>query len=144
MPTTLQWISAADTYLTEEQSLNNAQLVANHFLPIGWTRHSISALCGNMRHESTINPELYEQGYTWEEDRGYGLVQWTPRSKYWDWAVANSLTPENGDSQLARIDWEKAEEEQWIPTAEYPLSFNDFSLSELDIYWLTEAFCWCY
>src|SRR5690554_8196280 len=83
----MAWISEYQRWLSETESLHNAQLVVNHFKGSDWTRESISAMCGNMRHESSINPDMYEYGYAWEDDRGYGLVQWTPRSKYWDWAV---------------------------------------------------------
>ena len=83
----MAWISDYQRWLSESESLQNAQLVANHLIPQGWTKESVSALCGNMRHESSINPDMYEFNYAWEDNRGYGLVQWTPRSKYWDWAV---------------------------------------------------------
>src|SRR5699024_525756 len=98
------WVGEYRQWLTEEQSLQNAQLVANHF-GTSWSPEAISALCGNMRVESSVNPDMYEFGYDWEDDRGYGLVQWTPRSKYWDWATASGLEPRNGNSQLARIDY---------------------------------------
>lgn len=142
--TTATWITGFQVWLTEEESLNNAQLVANHFSATGWTPNAISALCGNMRHESSINPDMYEYGYDWSEDRGYGLVQWTPRSKYWEWAVAQGLDPRAGDSQLARIDYEQETGIQWIETAEYPISFHEFTQSMADTDWLTEAFTWNY
>ena len=138
-----EWIGDYREWLTEEQSLQNAQLVANHF-GSSWTPEAISAMCGNMRHESSINPDMYEFGYDWDEDRGYGLVQWTPRSKYWNWAESNNLAPRNGNSQLARIDYEKENGIQWISTASYPESFDDFSLSKKTLNYLTNAFCWNY
>ena len=75
----MAWISEYQRWLSESESLQNAQLVANHLIPQGWTKESVSALCGNMRHESSINPDMYEFNYAWGDDRGYGLVQWTPR-----------------------------------------------------------------
>ena len=138
-----EWIGDYREWLTEEQSLQNAQLVANHF-GSSWTPEAISAMCGNMRHESSINPDMYEFGYDWDDDRGYGLVQWTPRSKYWNWAESNNLAPRNGNSQLARIDYEKENGIQWISTASYPESFDDFSLSKKTLNYLTNAFCWNY
>lgn len=142
--TTGTWHTGFQVWLTEEQSLENAQLVANYFINEGWTANAISALCGNMRHESSINPDMYEYGYDWAEDRGYGLVQWTPRSKYWDWAVAEGLDPRHGNSQLARINYEQLNGIQWITTTEYPLTFYEFTQSMADIYYLTEAFTWNY
>jgi hypothetical protein len=63
---------------------------------------AISALCGNMSGESTLNPNLYEQGYNHSLSRGYGLVQWTPATKLMDWCNANSLSWSDGDAQLIK------------------------------------------
>jgi hypothetical protein len=134
------WITTEDTILTESESLNNAQLVANHFLATGWTPNAISALCGNMRHESSINPNIWELGYNHSLDHGYGLVQWTPASKYIDWANASGLDYTLGDSQLDRIDYEQQNAIQWISTTSFPLSFNEFTKSTQDVNYLTEAF----
>jgi LysM repeat protein len=140
----MPWITDFQRWLSESESLNNAQMVANHFSD--WSPEAISALCGNMRHESSINPDMYEYGYIWEDDRGYGLVQWTPRSKYWDWAVARGLSPRLGDSQLARIDYEVEEGIQWYSTTEFPLSFAEFRANSgnWSTDYLTEAFTWNY
>lgn len=142
----MSWIAPYQLWLPESSSLKNAQLVANHFGNTDWTPAAISALCGNMRHESSINPDMYEYGYDWSQNRGYGLVQWTPRSKYWDWAVARGLDPRNGNSQLARIDYEVEENIQWYATDEYPISFAEFRANSggWSIAYLTQAFTWCY
>lgn len=138
------WIDEEQRWLSENESLQNAQLVVNHFSASDWSKEALSALLGNMRHESSINPNLYEFGYDWSEDRGFGLVQWTPRSKYWDWAVANNLPPRNGDSQLARIDYEVDNNIQWIATTDYPMSFEQFRQSTQNVDTLTQAFTWNY
>lgn len=147
MPTATQtWNTGFQVWLTEAQSLENAQLVANHFGG-DWSPEAISALCGNMRHESSINPDMYEYGYDWSADRGYGLVQWTPRSKYWDWATAKGLPHRAGDSQLARIDFEVDNNIQWIATAEFNyMSFADFRANSggWTVDYLTKAFTWSY
>lgn len=140
----MAWISSYQKWLSETESLQNAQMVANHFAGTDWTKNAISAMLGNMRHESSINPDMYEYGYDWGSNRGYGLVQWTPRSKYWDWATSKGLSPRNGDSQLARIDYEVDQNIQWIATSNYPLSFADFRKSTQSVEYLTQAFTWCY
>jgi hypothetical protein len=150
----MEWITGFQRWLSEDESLHNAQLVANHFLTKGWTKNSICALCGNMRHESSINPDMYEYGYEWIDNRGYGLVQWTPRTKYTDWAIANGYAYENGDSQLARIDYEADQNIQWIADghrvrynkeSKYNFSFAEFRANTtLTIDQLTEAFLWNY
>lgn len=149
------WHDGFQVWLTEKQSLENAQMVANFLSGKGWTKTAISALCGNMRHESSINPQMYEYGFGWGANRGYGLVQWTPRSKYWDWAVSQGLKPENGDSQLARIDYETKNNIQWVANrhgvgyglgAKYNFSFADFRQNKpkLNVNQATEAFMWNY
>ena len=143
----MAWHDGEQVWLSEAQSLENAQLVANHFKGTDWTKESISALCGNMRHESSINPNMYEYGYDWSANRGYGLVQWTPRSKYWDWAVSRGLTPRSGDSQLARIDYEVDNNIQWIPRERIQnLTFKQFRTNSRgwSVEQLTEAFTWGY
>lgn len=143
----MAWIDDYQRWLSEEESLHNAQLVVNHFAGTDWTRESLSAMLGNMRHESSINPNMYEYGYAWEDDRGYGLVQWTPRSKYWNWAVANGLEPRSGYSQLARIDYEVENNIQWIPVARIQyLTFSEFRTNARGwtVEQLTEAFTWGY
>ncbi len=122
-------------------------MVVNHFIGSDWTRHSLSAMLGNMRHESSINPDMYEYGYDWSADRGYGLVQWTPRSKYWDWATANGLEPRHGNSQLKRIDYEVENNIQWIPRSDYEnMTFAQFRQNSggWNVEYLTEAFTWGY
>jgi hypothetical protein len=140
------WIAPAggNTYLNTSQKRNNAQLVANHFIATGWTPNAISALCGNMSGESTLNPNLYEQGYGHSPSRGYGLVQWTPATKLWDWCNARGLDWSNGDAQLSRIDYEQEKKIQWITKSAYPMSFHEFTQSTLDPSTLTEYFIWNY
>ena len=140
----MAWISEYQRWLSESESIQNAQLVANHLIKQGWTKESISALCGNMRHESSINPDMYEYGYNWSEDRGYGLVQWTPRSKYWNWAESKGLNPRDGDSQLDRIDYEVEQNIQWIPTPNYPETYAQFRASTKSMDYLVPAFTWNY
>ena len=130
-------------------------MVVNNFVGTDWTRESLSAMCGNMRHESSINPDMYEYGYDWSADRGYGLVQWTPRSKYWDWATSQGLEQRSGDSQLARIEYEVENNIQWIANGhakrygesdKYDITFSEFRTNSLGytVMELTEAFMWNY
>ena len=143
----MAWNEGFQVWLSEAQSLENAQLIANHFKGSDWSKESISALVGNMRHESSVNPNMYEYGYDWSDDRGFGLVQWTPRSKYWDWAEANGLAPREGDSQLARLDYEVDNNIQWIAVDRVEgLSFEEFRTNARgwSVDKLTEAFTWGY
>jgi LysM repeat protein len=100
-----------------------------------------------MAHESSLNPNIYEFGYGHSLDRGYGLVQWTPASKYIDWANANNLPYDKGDSQLARIDYEVNNNIQWIPISDFNnMTFAEFrgNVGGYDTNYLTAAFTWSY
>ena len=152
------WVNEYQTWLTESQSLQNAQMVVNFLSGKDWSKESIAALIGNMRHESSINPNMYEYGYSWGDDRGFGLVQWTPRSKFWNWGLGKGYTEtqlRSGDSQLARIDYEVDNNIQYIPNGHsarygyetrYDFSFADFrkNTQGLTVNQLTEAFMWNY
>lgn len=133
-----------DRWLSEEESLYNAQFVADFFIPVGWTRQSISALCGNMRHESSINPNIWEYGYGHSEDRGYGLTQWTPMTKMKNWCISQGLDWTEGDSQLARIHFEQANEIQWFDNGYAPefdnITFHEFTISTDSTDYLTKMF----
>lgn len=141
-----QWIDPYQQWLTEAESLHNGQIIA-HYYAEEWAANAIAATLGNMRIESSINPDMYEYGYSWDDDRGYGLVQWTPRSKYWDWAVLNGLPPRDGWSQLQRIDYEVDNNIQWIPIDDYNMmTFAEYrnNTGNWSVDYLTEAFCWSY
>ena len=143
----MAWHNGYQVWLTEEQSLENAQLVANFLLSKGWTPESISATLGNMRHESSVNPNMYEYGKAWSGDWGFGLVQWTPRSKYWNWALQNGYSESelrDGDAQLDRMDYEVDQGIQWISTPNYPETYAQYRKSKKNLNYLTNAFCWNY
>lgn len=57
---------------------------------------------------------------------GYGLVQWTPASKYINWVSGDASTMDNN---LSRIQYEINNNVQWIPTSQYNYSFKTFTTS---------------
>ena len=141
------WHNGFQVWLSESQSLDNAQLVVNFLLKKNWSKKAICAILGNMRHESSVNPNMYEYNYDWSADRGFGLVQWTPRSKYWNWALDNGYSESelrDGDAQLDRIDYEVSQGIQWISTPNYPLSYGEFRQGDGTLEYLTRAFIWNY
>lgn len=131
--------------LTEAQQQNNAGIIAAHFRAQGWTDNAIAAMLGNMDIESNgLNPAQFQAGYPiGTATGGYGLVQWTPRTKYSDWA--GPLWEQDHDLQLSRIDWELANGQQWMPRASYGyMTFQQFSRSTDTVDYLTGAFLYCY
>lgn len=149
----MTWINTYQKWLSESESLKNAQKVVDYLYTDkkDWSKEAICALIGNMRHESSINPNMYEYGYSWGADRGFGLVQWTPRSKFWNWGSARGYSEKqlrSGDAQLARIDYEVDNNIQWIPRDSNfnGLTFKEFRTNskKLSVNELTEAFTWGY
>lgn len=156
----MKWYNDYQKWLSPGQSLHNAQNIINLLYVDGkdWSKESLSAMLGNMRHESSINPNMSEYGYSWGADRGFGLVQWTPRSKYWNWALQQGFKESelrNGEAQVSRIEYEIDNNIQYIANGhqrrygreeKYNFSFTDFrkNTHNLSVNQLTEAFMWNY
>lgn len=136
----MAWI-AGNRFLSEEEMHNNAIMLYNYFYSVGWSLNAICGMLGNMQSESTINPGIWEGLQEGHLNVGYGLVQWTPASKYINWAGADYG---DGNKQCSRIVWEKDNGAQWIPTSTYPQSFADFSVSTDSPYTLGLMFLACY
>lgn len=118
--------------LTLSQMDTNALYIYNAMVRDGWTLESICGVLGNMQVESSLNPGRWESDVVGGDPtaHGYGLVQWTPYTNYTDWAVNNGYSdPSVMDGNIARINYELANNLQWIPTIAYPLSFEAFKNS---------------
>ena len=84
---------------------------------------------GNMQSESSINPGRWQSDVVAPSDptyAGYGLVQWTPYTKYTNWVVGD---PSTIDNNISRIIYEVENNVQWIATTEYNYSFREFTQS---------------
>jgi LysM repeat protein len=141
---TLTWVDTADTSLSTADQLNNAQIIADFFTT--WTKEAISAMCGNMHVESSINPNRHQIGYT-DLSGGFGLVQWTPGTNLKNWCDAQSpvLDYTKGDSQLKKIAYEVANSIQWIPVSAYNnMTFDEFTKSTASTNYLTEVWMHSY
>lgn len=134
-----EWVKG-NRYLTTSEMENNAYIVYSYLYNKGWSFNAICGVLGNMARESTINPALYES-FIVAPSSGYGLVQWTPATKYQNWANAHGYPVDDGNYQLQWIDEETAPTGEWIPTSAYPMSFDEFKHSEMNIDSLTEAYC---
>lgn len=125
---------------------NNVLQIANYFRAKGWTDNAIAAMCGNIQTESYLNPGQYQHGFpVGTESGGFGLVQWTPRTKFSDWAGAGWET--NYDLQPARIQYELENGLQWQYRPGYSegyISFSDFAHSTASTDYLSGAFLYYY
>ena len=125
--------------LNKSQMEVNATYLYNALTSRGWTINSISGILGNMQAESTINPGRW-QGNNVGIGPAYGIVQWDPFTKYTEWASNQELDPSEMDSNLSRIDYEIANNLQWIATPLYNFSFSDFTKSTETPEYLASAF----
>lgn len=97
-----------------EEMTVNAQYIMSSLLGKGWTKNAIAGILGNMQSESTINPGIWQSLDEGNMNMGFGLVQWTPASKYINWANGRKLPYREMDSNLARIQYEVDNNIQWI------------------------------
>lgn len=134
----MPWISG-NRYLSIDEMTVNAQEIMNQLTSRGWTKNAVAGMLGNMQTESTINPGVWES-LSPNVNNGYGLVQWTPATKLISWAESEALDYTSGDAQLQRIDWEVANNQQWIATSQYPMSFQEFKVSTLTPEYLAQVF----
>lgn len=134
----MPWISG-NRYLNISEMQNNAWLFFNFMTQHGWTLNAIAGVLGNAESESTINPGIW-QGLVVGSGGGggYGIVQWTPWTKYSEWAGAG--WENNGNKQCERIIYELENNLQYYKTTAYKLTFRQFSQSNESPEYLAYAF----
>lgn len=131
-------------WLTQSQMEENASYIWQKLSENGWTIQAVSGMLGNMQSESTINPGIWQNLDPSNPELGYGLVQWTPSTKYTNWCAERGLSPGNIDSALERIEWELENGVQYYPTTNYPETFAEFKVSTKSPYYLAGAFLYNY
>ncbi|WP_071865914.1 phage tail tip lysozyme, partial [Enterococcus haemoperoxidus] len=113
---------------TQEQT---AKQIWDYFLGQGWTKEAIAGLLGNIQSESSVIADRWQGDIIGNMNGGYGLVQWTPATKYIDWATQNGLVYQDVISQCRRIQWEVERNIQWFPNPErldlVNISFREFT-----------------
>lgn len=136
----MTWISA-NRFLTQAEKENNAGIFYDYFSTRGWSDNAICAMLGNIESESTINSGIWQSLDEGNTAGGYGLVQWTPAEKFLTWARDNNYyNPDSNIAQFERIIYEKNNFLQWIVKDEYPLTFQQFAISNESIPYLTRCF----
>ena len=142
----MAWIMS-NAFLSQSQMENNALEFANYFIGRkGWTMQAVAGMLGNIESESTINPGIWEGLDAGNLNVGFGLVQWTPASKYINWAGSNWY---NAQRECERIVWETENDEQWFANPEAgviglpvnpPFSFSTFTQSAQSPDYLARCF----
>lgn len=131
-------------YLDKAKMVINATYIHRYLSTRGWSKNAIAGMLGNMETESTLNPGIWEGLSNSDPSRGFGLVQWTPSTKYTAWCSERDIDPTHMDSALARIEYEVENGLQWIQTDMYPLTFKAFKTSTATPTYLANAFLYNY
>jgi hypothetical protein len=118
-----------NAFLTQSQMQENAQFIAGFFIQHGWTPNAISGLLGNLQSESSINFGIWEGLNEGNMSGGFGLTQWTPASKYFDWANANGYGNDHVNGELNRLLWEVANNQQWFGGVSGSMTFQQWTQS---------------
>lgn len=114
-----------------------AQQIWNYLTSKGWSKESVAATLGNMQSESGIIADRWESDRVGNMSGGYGLVQWTPATKYINWARANNLVYQDVISQCKRLEWEVANNQQFYHPS---MTFRQFTQSKQSPEFLADIF----
>lgn len=144
----MAWITG-NFYLTQAQMENNAPIVWQYLGANGWTINAVAGILGNMQTESNINPGLWESLQEYNYDGGFGLTQWTPATKYIEWAGGDESVWNNGEKELERILYEVQNNLQWFqnpaaPIPNPPITFAEYTQSTESPETLANYFLWYY
>lgn len=124
----LETIYSSNKFLNQNEMAVNAKYILDYLINEGWTKNAICALLGNAQIESTLNPGIWESLRQGNLAGGYGLLQWTPATKYMDWCKQHHLDPSSMSAALKRVLWEVRNNEQWVNPL---MTFEQFTHSTL-------------
>lgn len=82
-------VCAGVSTLSTAQMTANAKYICNYLMNQGFTKNAACAVLGNMEAEGGINPGIWERQDN--TSYGYGLVQWTPATKFINRAVSRGV-----------------------------------------------------
>lgn len=135
------FISVVSRPLTQDEMKINAAYIYNYLGSRGWTANAIAGMLGNFEAESTINPGRYQGDVA--SGAGWGLAQWTPKTKYTNWCDENGLVWHHMDSALLRIIYEFENGIQYDNTpddSDYGIKSQEFMTSNESPSWLAGCF----
>lgn len=136
---TADWIKG-NRYLSIDEMDNNAFIAYSYLYQKGWSVNAICGLLGNFVKESTINPGIWQNLDDSNPNGGYGLAQWTPSTNWTNYAIGHGYAIDDGYKQLDFCDTDPIQ--NYIPTAEYPITLANYKISD----WTPEqlASAWLY
>lgn len=133
--------------LTLAQMQVNARYIFKYYSDMGASTNAICGMLGNMQHESGLNPGRWQNDDVGNNSLGYGLVQWTPATKYFNYVNKYSIEPEDKsimDNNLVILEREQTYIHEYIPTDNYPETFYEFIVSTKSPSYLAKAFLYNY
>lgn len=122
---------------------SNAKYIYDYLVGRGFTPQSVCGMLGNFQAESSIDPTVWEYGCPeWGPETGYGIAQWTPASKLYNWCVANGYDYTTLEGQCARLYYEMTNLNagQYNPTYSYPMTAEEYIHSTESPYDLAMVF----
>ena len=137
----------SDNGSSEPLILSQMQVNARHIYKwlssSGVTTNAICGMLGNFQVKSTINPGRWQNDDVGNTSLGYGLAQWTPATKYFNYVIDNERNEmKHQISMLFEV--ELQEHIQWIATNNYPESYEQFLQSTKSPSYLAKAFLYNY
>lgn len=141
-----------NVYQPGDYQKTNILNIYNYFTAQGWTVNAIAGMIGNMMVESGVNPGCCQYAsVNWDDPStilntsgGIGLTQWTPARKFYNWAIENNLDPKSGNTQCARIEYERDNNIQWSLNNLGQHTWEDFVTSTETPEILARVFVWAY
>lgn len=118
--------------LTYSEQQDNATMIYGKLTSYGWTLEAIAGCLGNAQGESGINPGQVQIGFPLTgPEGGYGLWQWTPQTKYRDWAAQEGYSIFDGDKQVEFLQMNTLLDgsHQYAPSTQYPISWEEYQKS---------------
>lgn len=146
-------LSTKTTKLEQREMLVEARYIYRYLSERGWSDNAIYATLGNLEKESYLNYMKIENRGGNDEDKGRGLVQWTPQTKVDEWLSTLGISRETFyndiDLQLERIIYEVNtnvdDDRQWNDKGYTPkMSFAQYICSMEDVGKLAQVFLLCY
>ena len=138
-------IISENRYLTEEEMQTNARYIYDYLSDAGWSHNAICGVFGNMQYESNFSPGTWLRHK--ENSAAFGISQWNPADKYFEWAEKAGLDPYDIDVQLSRIllEVEHDQIKHWQGWRhEANMSFEDYTHSNEPVEYLAEIYLRCY
>jgi len=128
-PAKASQVTNTNASLTPAQLKVNARYIAQRLLLAGWSKEAIAAALGNMESESSLNPGAWQWGNGSDMNSGFGIVQWTPATKLFNWANAHSMDPYSIETQVDLLVIQASSNDSQWTASNSGMSFADFTHS---------------